>query len=827
LLDRKRRNLLSSVWEFMNSRYYKALLGTILLILFAGSASAQYDPFGTTDLVYIDSAEAGPGEDVSVRFLVRNDEKLGSLSIPITYNPSLLTLRSIDFSGSRVDYIENKITKPEEIKDIDGHFVVAVIQILEDPIGAGDGAVFTATFKVADSAVPGTVTTIDSLYYPPGGDLVLVGFDDATIIHPAFVPGKVVVGGPNRAPVFDAIEKHYVLEGDTLDLEVAAADPDGDKLIIAVTSKPAGAAFVDHGDGSGWLIWSPGFVGPNSADGSPFELAFWASDGNLSAQQQAVVEVVNRNRAPVISAPAEVEITAGGSLFFTVSAADPDFETVSWAWASSLSGAAFDGDNPGQFSWTAPITDSGTSVVTFIASDAHGFSDTALVTVTVHAAPVYSLRLDTMEVYPGDIVDYHVQLGNMLPVSGFNVLFNYDPATLTLLDLTKEGTRADGLEYYSITYDDNGIAGNVRIIGVADQGGGTPPLAAGDGAIALAKIRVTGNLAYAGMTIPIRFRFLDIYTRDDNTLADSSGEKIEQDDIIYEDGWIAIAGLDHVRIGDINLNGLAAEISDVIYFTNYFIDPQTYSFNALQYANSDVNRDNIVASVSDLVALINMLIAGQAGKPASTEDLDGTVMIRKDSDRTVLAYETDFAVGGLFISLEAGEGTEVEALDVVKDNMTLDFREEGGEIRFIMYSLNGDVLPAGSHDLFALEGAGEVQISVVDLASADGRHVSVAVQKETGDLPVDFALRQNYPNPFNPTTSIGFQVPAPSNVRLVVYNVLGRSVKTLLDKEFPRGTYTVTWDGTDESGRPAASGVYLYRLESADVSLSRKMVLLK
>ncbi|HUV31919.1 MAG TPA: FlgD immunoglobulin-like domain containing protein [Acidobacteriota bacterium] len=102
------------------------------------------------------------------------------------------------------------------------------------------------------------------------------------------------------------------------------------------------------------------------------------------------------------------------------------------------------------------------------------------------------------------------------------------------------------------------------------------------------------------------------------------------------------------------------------------------------------------------------------------------------------------------------------------------------------------------------------------------------VEDETEDvLPAAFGLHQNYPNPFNPATTIEFSVPVSSELTLTVYNLLGRRVKILAQGRYSTGTHRILWDGTDDSGDPVASGVYLYRLGSDEFSEQRKMLLLK
>jgi hypothetical protein len=105
---------------------------------------------------------------------------------------------------------------------------------------------------------------------------------------------------------------------------------------------------------------------------------------------------------------------------------------------------------------------------------------------------------------------------------------------------------------------------------------------------------------------------------------------------------------------------------------------------------------------------------------------------------------------------------------------------------------------------------------------------AAAGTSETPDPVAAFTLQQNAPNPFNPATEIRFSVPAGgASVSLRVYDVTGRLVRTLVDGHRAAGTHTVTWQGDDDRGRPAASGTYVYRLTAPSFSELRTMVLLK
>lgn len=95
--------------------------------------------------------------------------------------------------------------------------------------------------------------------------------------------------------------------------------------------------------------------------------------------------------------------------------------------------------------------------------------------------------------------------------------------------------------------------------------------------------------------------------------------------------------------------------------------------------------------------------------------------------------------------------------------------------------------------------------------------------------PAEFALEQNYPNPFNPSTQIQYSIKEPGRVRLIIFNVRGETVRTLIDQDaISAGTQApVTWDGLNDFGQIAASGMYFYRLESGSDIQTMRMQLLR
>ena len=115
--------------------------------------------------------------------------------------------------------------------------------------------------------------------------------------------------------------------------------------------------------------------------------------------------------------------------------------------------------------------------------------------------------------------------------------------------------------------------------------------------------------------------------------------------------------------------------------------------------------------------------------------------------------------------------------------------------------------------------------------------IPIGIKKLYENVPEEFNLFQNYPNPFNPVTKIKFDLPKSNltlsgakglNVRLIIYDVLGREIATLIpplrggQEGLNPGTYEVEWDGSNYP-----SGVYFYKLIAGDYTETRKMVLIK
>ena len=141
-----------------------------------------------------------------------------------------------------------------------------------------------------------------------------------------------------------------------------------------------------------------------------------------------------------------------------------------------------------------------------------------------------------------------------------------------------------------------------------------------------------------------------------------------------------------------------------------------------------------------------------------------------------------------------------------------------------------DVLPNGDAVEVTITGyVGDVYFQGTDVIKVFGDEDGASpVAERQGPTEGNVAsVLTNYPNPFNPVTTIHFDLRNESVVRLTVYSVDGKRVRTLVDGKLHQGGHFIEWDGKDVSGNPVSSGVYLYRLEANQQTLTRKMILLK
>jgi hypothetical protein len=189
-------------------------------------------------------------------------------------------------------------------------------------------------------------------------------------------------------------------------------------------------------------------------------------------------------------------------------------------------------------------------------------------------------------------------------------------------------------------------------------------------------------------------------------------------------------------------------------------------------------------------------------------------------DENVVEFES-FA-GGPLLGDQGGQSLVLSAEDGVVDIALVGVRARG-------ISGVGTVARA----TFRVVGTGKPGLKLGEITARDKANLSVEVNSDSGEdpghsvLPVVSALNPNYPNPFNPMTTISFDLAAPGRVRISIFSIDGRLVRTLVDEPFIAGRHERVWQGRDDRGRAVASGTYLYRMVGPDVQKTRRMLLIK
>lgn len=250
--------------------------------------------------------------------------------------------------------------------------------------------------------------------------------------------------------------------------------------------------------------------------------------------------------------------------------------------------------------------------------------------------------------------------------------------------------------------------------------------------------------------------------------------------------------------------GFAGEITGGLEITGGQNAFAQFRLDRLQPGTDDDDTFRLVLSVNQAQRLkgYGCVLNYDPSKYELVEAREVEENLLKTSNRSTLFISSNRTRGQVTVGAMKVDGEAVDG--------------EGELVEFILRS-SQDPLPT------------DFQITEGVLVDLDGGIDAVQVI-EIGDLrlrPDTFALDQNMPNPFNPSTTITYQMPESGDVKLVIYNLLGQEVRTVVDESLEAGYHKVVWDGRDAVGRQVASGIYIYRLKAASNIQSRRMMLLK
>lgn len=554
------------------------------------------------------------------------------------------------------------------------------------------------------------------------------------------------------------------------------------------------------------------------------------------------------NQRPVINTISQTSynVQLASTVTFSVTATDPDAPQQITLRANGLpAGATFgtggvvtgNGAASGTFTW-ANISQVGNFTVIFTCEDDSGATadPTRSVSINVGTPPatvdiLYTASSTTYRQITGGIpgltgVAIPINLNNLGDSYGVQFDFLYDKNVIIIDSLVPTERLTDFTIYDNV----GGSPGNIRVVafGLDNQ-----RIAAGTTS-GTAIFNFWGTIrtdALAGNS-PILF--------DNAWEATNSNPAIPSVKLKFDTTGVLVVD----RFGDVN-GDTRVDVADAVVTVGYIIGDHTFSIR--QFNAADIDQSTAV-DVIDLVAIINIIFGTTSqntpqwnGKEAIVRLGDDNGIVTGNSIDVNAELPTDIAG----MQVEIGYNPEKVRFSTPQSTdksalLSLTYRDDGqGKLVVLLYprSASGSRISARSGTMIKLPfvSTGELtnddkDVHINTAVLSDPNAVGIPVKGLTPLLPTDFTLNQNYPNPFNPETTIEFAVGSESanrQVRLVIYNLLGEKIATIINEPLGAGKYTYKWRGTSQNGESVASGVYFYRLTVGDQSQTKKMVLLK
>ena len=452
-------------------------------------------------------------------------------------------------------------------------------------------------------------------------------------------------------------------------------------------------------------------------------------------------------------------------------------------------------------------------------------------TIGTPATP-YLMATDITGVAGATVTCELILNGNNSPIDALSFILDYDVSQLSYVSIQK-GT---------LTSDWNFLEGNETTPGVINIGGmnpsGSPIPAESSGSIA----KVTFTVTCSGCT-------------------DCSQSHLYLDNMIEDlstvHGYCGTYGFSGCcSCGDVNNNGLISSEDALCAFRIYLAGgtlptdcPECQNECALSAA--DVNKNGVVSS-EDALGIFKYYLNGYwdsgfcgatlAKKQRQTYSLTIENVVGQPGDVVKVPVKVDNPQGisafGLKLEYPAHllEYVGTSPSSLTKDWVALDGNESvtgvitlGG---FHVYAIGSSTEATVAEISFLVkeDASGEGYLNVLNMTDdlAESFATSgIFSSNSAQNIPMTFKLNQNHPNPFNMQTEISYQLAEATHVKVIVYNTSGQKVRTLVDSKTEAGIYSIRWDGKNDLGETMASGVYIYKLESSNNILSRKMILMK
>jgi len=501
-------------------------------------------------------------------------------------------------------------------------------------------------------------------------------------------------------------------------------------------------------------------------------------------------------------------------------------------------------------------------IITVMATDDCGATNSCVTEVFVKKESLCpTVKIEkTHNTYQGHYENVSITIENsQYEFEGFDFLIAYDASVLSAVEVIPGQLIEDcNWEYFTYRFGVHGNCGNgcpsglLRIVAMAEMNNGAGnascfgPSDLDPHELVTMRFLITNDRNFECTYVPISFFWDDC---GDNSISGVNGDILYIDNIIYdfegnviwdeEDetaypeidrimnvgapddclnpnplkpsavrciefvfGGVDIICADSIDApGDLNLNGVSNEIADAVVYTNYFVyGLAAFNINAEgQKAASDINRDGIILTVSDLVYLTRIICGDAVGIPKVTPEIE-TAFVVGDG---VVSVDAPLGAAHIVIRGNAAvnPGGDAEHVDMV-------YRFDGVNTNVLIYSF--DQGESFNGEILLTDG----EIISIDAADYDGNAITARI------LPATFSLT-GYPNPFNPTANIEMNLPVAADWNLTIYNVTGRKVAEF-DGFSEAGPVNIKWDAAEH-----ASGIYFFQARAGVYTATSKMILLK
>ncbi len=302
-----------------------------------------------------------------------------------------------------------------------------------------------------------------------------------------------------------------------------------------------------------------------------------------------------------------------------------------------------------------------------------------------------------------------------------------------------------------------------------------------------------------------------------------------------------------ILLGDLDGDGFL-NILDVTRFIEIVTETgeaPTFDELALMDLNGDGNH-NILDVVILIEEVLNM--GGLAKDNPIIEDITATIApltltntrewqnipVTVDCFEMVSGFQADLVFDPSIVELG------IPVLAAGNESVGVFSSLNGNTMRVLGIDLAGNMIDLASGLLMNVpvqvideNAAGAMDFAVEDLIISGPGGIEIVAECLVSIIdiglpaPTEFSLQQNYPNPFNPTTNIRYDIAESGDAHLVIYNMLGQEVRSLVNGNQEVGRYEVSWNGLDNAGQPVATGIYIYHLQAAGYSKTIKMAYIK